>query len=152
MLAFTINTVSAYSHATFRLSDNLVFKEDIKGENRGFSLRRSTDVPRLTHYGYYDWSSSPNVGYPHPDSYRVSDRLALEGFRTFQQDSRDQTQLEFLKERRRHFFGFSYYPRYYGGFGGFGGSYGGFGGSYGRSYGGFGGYGGSYGSSYRYGF
>jgi len=134
ILVISLNPASAYSHATFQVSDNIVFKEDIKGENRGFSLRRSTDVPRWTDRGYVDWSAYPdprNVRYPRTNSYRVSDRLALEGFRTFQQDSQAQNRLELERERNRNFFSFSFRPRFYGGYGGY------------RGYG-------SYGSFYRY--
>ena len=135
LLVLGINSVSAYSHTTFEVSDRITYTEDIKGENRGFSLKRSSDVSRLTGpYGYYDWSYRPNVNYPRSDSYRISDRLALQAFSTFQQDSQAQNRLELERERNRHRFGF--FGRRYGGYG-----YGGYG--YSRS---------SYGSYYRYGF
>ena len=128
-LVLTLNVVSAYSHSSFELSDKVTFKEDIFGGDRGFSIKRSTQIPRLTASGYYDWSYRPDVVYPHPDSYRVSDRLALEAFRTFQRDSGDQNELERIKEKRSRFrygsyfsygsrgYGYSgyyssYYPRY----------------------------------------
>ncbi|MCH7568036.1 MAG: hypothetical protein IIA87_01310 [Nanoarchaeota archaeon] len=119
-IVISLNSASAYSHSFFDLSDKIVFKEDIMGEDRGFSLRRSTQVPRLTVHGYYDWSYRPDVLYPHSDRYRVSDRLALEAFKTFQQDSRDQNELERIKERNRFrygsYFGYGYGSRGYGGY------------------------------------
>lgn len=117
-----LNSVSAYT-PTFKLSDNIVFREDIKGENRGFSLSRSADVSRLTSHGYYDWSYRPrNVRYPHPSTYQISDRLALQAFRTFQRDSDAQNRLELERERNRY--------RYYGYFGGYRSYYGGYYGGY----------------------
>ena len=117
-LVASLNAVSAYSHSFIKLSDSLTFNEDILGEDRGFNLKRSIDVPRKTIYGYYDWSANPNIVYPNPSGYRISDGLALEAFRTFQQDSQAQNTIELERERRR-FFSFGYpsyrfYPRYYG--------------------------------------
>lgn len=88
--------VSAYE-PTFQLSDSVLFKEDISGENRGFLLKRSIDMPRKTIHGYYDWSQYPDpahVVYPHESSYKLSDNSINQAFRTFRQDSKDQTQLE----------------------------------------------------------
>ena len=138
----TLNAVSAYNHATFQLSDSITYNEDIIGEDRGFSLRRTADVSRKTIHGYYDWSYRPkDVFYPDQNSYRISDRLALEGFRTFQQDSRDQSKIDLEIERNRNrYFGYGGYRSY--GYGGYYGGYGGYG------YGGYGGYRSYYG--YRY--
>jgi len=120
LIVLTLNNVSA-THATFKLSDSITFREDITGGDRGFSIRRSTDMPRLDVNGFYDWSYRPkNVVYPNPDSYRVSDKLSLEAFKTFQGDSKEQTEIQKLKTinsfRRKHRFGF------YGGYNSYGNS------------------------------
>ena len=105
--ALTISTVSAYNHATFQVSfDNLVYKADISGEDRGFSLSRTTRASRWNGE-YYDWSYGPNIRHKNSYSPGISDKLALQAFRTFSADSRDQSRLELEKERRSR-----YYPRY----------------------------------------
>ena len=110
LAALAISTVSAYNHATFEVSfDSLIYKSDTSGEDRGFSLSRTTRASRWNGE-YFDWSYNPNIR--HKNSYNsyspgISDRLALQAFRTFQQDSRDQSRLELEKERNSR-----YYPRY----------------------------------------
>jgi len=117
LIILLINAASAYTHASVTLSDKISFKEDIKGENRGFTLERSVDVPRLTPQGYYDWSYNPNIIYPSPNSYKISDKLALEAFKTFQTDSREQTKIELEKLKYRYQYKYGYYRyspyRYY---------------------------------------
>ena len=105
--ALTIGNVSAYNHATFEVSfDSLVYKSDTSGEDRGFSLSRTTRASRWNGE-YYDWSYNPSIRRQNSYSPGISDKLALQAFRTFQQDSRDQSRLELERERRS-----GYYPRY----------------------------------------
>jgi len=106
LAALTISTVSAYSHATFEeSSDSLIYKADISGEDRGFSLSRTTRASRWNG-NYFDWSYNPYIRNKNSDSSGISDRLALQAFRTFSADSRDQSRIE---ERERNS---RYYPRY----------------------------------------
>lgn len=92
---FAISTASAYHYGTSEPSNYVIYLEDIKGGARGFSLERSGDFSGRT-TGYYDRSYRR-------DSYRASDnRLALEAFKTFQLDSKDQNKLELEKERNKH--------------------------------------------------
>jgi len=118
-----INNVSAFDHTNFnQLSDSIIYRENISGGDRGFSLRRSSDVSRQTIYGHYDWSYNPrNVRYSNSNSDRISDRLVLEAFKTFQQDSKDRTQLERDRERNRN-----RYPHYGSRYGGYNYGYGGY--------------------------
>jgi len=152
LLVASLNLVSASGHTTFDISEKWIYQEDIVGEDRGFTLKHSFDVPRNT-CGFYDWSYKPKLcgnylnifpstradsygGYGYNRNRFDPDRLPLEAFKTFQADSQAQTQLEFEKERNRHrSFGFGYSRSYVRGYGGYGygsGSYGGY--SYPRSY------------------
>ena len=113
-----INLVSASSHGTFDISEKWSFREDISDGNRDFAFKHSFNLPRNT-CGFYNWSANPNVCidanrfFPRT---RDPDRLVLEAFRTFQQDSAAQNAIQLERERRKFFsFGYPYsYPRFYG--------------------------------------
>ena len=129
-LLLSLNAVSAYSHGTFDISEKWKYNEDIIGEDRGFTFKHSLDLPRNT-CGYYDWSAKPKVCFDALHFFprtKDPDRIVLEAFRTFQQDSSAQNAIELEREKRRFsFFSYrypnygygygyygSYYPRYYG--------------------------------------
>jgi len=109
LAALTISTASAYNHATFEVSfDSLVYKSDTSGENRGFSLSRTTRASRWNGE-YFDWSYNPNIKNKNSYSPGISDRLALQAFKTFSADSRDQSRIE---ERERNRYGYGRYGGY----------------------------------------
>ena len=104
---FITENVSAYSHSYFEVSDRIDYDSHISGPDRGFSLQRSTDVPRLTCDGYWDWSARPRPCIVPIDT-KLSERTMLEAFRTFQRDSAAQNEIQRLQELRKnpyYFFG-----------------------------------------------
>ena len=100
------------------ITDTVSYNEDIVGENRGFSLRHTSSVPRtsvIRGCDYYDWTSNYRkcrrtayydgasedyYGYSDSrryDDYRAyydQDKAVQQAFKTFQQDSNNQYKLE----------------------------------------------------------
>ena|SRR3989338_6445442 len=124
------------------ISETVSYAEDIAGENRGFSLRHSSTVPRTSMIrgcDYYDWTSDyrkcrrtayyngyTEDSYGYSDSYNNyranydQDKAVQLAFKTFQQDSQAQIRFESEKQRLK-------YQRRYGGYGYGYSSYGGYG-------------------------
>ncbi len=120
------NTSAQYSYSPASssytdISDTVSYNEDVIGENRGFSVRHTSTVPRnqvISGCDYYDWTSNYrkcgrtsryNDNYYQDDySYSIYDRHHYDNFRapynqdeatklafkTYQQSSKQQYQLE----------------------------------------------------------
>ena len=100
------------------ISDTISYTEDVIGENRGFSVKHTSTVPRnevIRGCDYYDWTSNyrkcrrtskysnyDDYSYSiydryHYDNYRApynQDKTADLAFKTYQQSSKQQHQLE----------------------------------------------------------
>lgn len=142
--SFFLSNVSAgYSYNTYTytdVSDTILYSEDLYGENRGFSLTHKSSVPRTNPSvgcDYYDWTydlrkckkTAYHNGYREDyysyynkvdlDYYRApydQDKALKEAFKTYQQSSKQQYQLESqrinLAQRRNYGYGYSG-ARYY---------------------------------------
>lgn len=135
------NTSAQYSYSPASssytdITDTVSYNEDVLGENRGFSVRHTSTVPRnqvISGCDYYDWTSNyrkcrRTSRYNDYDedrySYSIYDRYHYDNFRapynqdeatklafkTYQQSSKQQFQLESqrlnLRERRRYGYGY----------------------------------------------
>ncbi len=116
LLVLGVVPVSAYNHATYELSEKWSFNEDIAGEDRSFTLKHSLDIPRnYGTSGYYDWRYKPNRGISVFADEDTNSAALSQAFKTFQQDSQDQTELEKIDKTRPKYFykyGYSSYNSY----------------------------------------
>lgn len=114
--------VSAYEYSTINFKTTTIFKEDISGENRGFSLTQTTSIPRNSlGCDYYDWSSDARfcqktlrlTGKPQINFYQINNNqdIQKEAFKTFQRDSQDQSRFELEKLKLRY--SYRPYRRFY---------------------------------------
>lgn len=113
-------TYSPASSAYTDITDTVAYSEDVIGENRGFSVRHTSTVPRnqvISGCDYYDWTSNYrkcgrtskyNDYYEDDYSYSIYDRYHYDNYRapynqdeatklafkTYQQSSKQQYQLE----------------------------------------------------------
>lgn len=103
------------------ITDTVSYNEDLQGDNRGFSLRHTSTVPRtevIRGCDYYDWTSNyrkcrrsssyredgyyENYGYNNYDRYHYDnfrapynqDRAVDLAFKTYQQSSKQRYQLD----------------------------------------------------------
>lgn len=99
-----LNLASAYGYD----SNTLIFKEDIKGTQRGFTLvYDGYDSSRNT-CGYWDWSYRPRPCGTYVEVEEgIPEKIAMEAFKTFSKDSQAQLKIHELKVKR------SYYPSRY---------------------------------------
>jgi hypothetical protein len=140
-LVLSLSLASAFSFSD--IFESFTFSEDIQGENRGFSVTYSTNLPKqnsISGCNYYDWTSdgrkckktlshtnqraidfSNDAYFDARHSYN-RDKAYDNAFRTFQRDSQLQLQNERARERERNRnrysnFGYSYgyrpYSSYY---------------------------------------
>ncbi len=100
------------------ISDTFSYNEDVIGENRGFNIKHTSTIPRnelIKGCDYYDWTSNFRKckqtakynGYVESNtkkSYNM-DKTISEAFRTYQQSSRQQFQLESKKSNSRYNYG-----------------------------------------------
>jgi hypothetical protein len=127
-------TYSPASNAYTYVSNTISYSEDIQGENRGFSLRQSSSVQRnevIKGCDYYDWTSNyrkcrktsernrysyDDYNYNiydryHYDNFRANydqDKALKEAFKTYQQSSKQQYQLESQRIKTRNNRKYSY--------------------------------------------
>ncbi len=97
------------------ISDTFSYSENVVGNNKGFNIKRTSTIPRsevIKGCDYYDWTSNfrkckqtaKYKGYTEDNlkkSYNM-DRPISEAFRTYQQSSRQQYQLEIQNANSRH--------------------------------------------------
>ncbi len=130
-------TYSPASSSYTDITDSVSYNEDIIGENRGFSIKHTSTVPRdqvISGCDYYDWTSDyrkcrrtsryNNNNYKEDYSYSIYDRYHYDNYRapynqdkavelsfkTFQKSTEQQTKLETLRINSRN-------NRRYGGYG-----------------------------------
>lgn len=135
ILLTTLSAISqsyAYTPASSSytdISDTFSYNEDITGNNRGFNIKHTSTLPRneiIKGCDYYDWTSNYRKckqtakynGYTESNtkkSYNM-DKTINEAFRTYQQSSRQQYQLESQSTNSRNRYGGHGYG-YYGGYG-----------------------------------
>ena len=128
-LLLLASSVSAYSYNTYTDRDTFRYDEVVSGENRGFTVEFNQDRKPVSRgytycegYGYYDWSYSgkkcaqsygygsrpyyPNQAYYNQYDY---DATLKEAFKTYQQSTKQESQLEAkriaLEERRMYNYG-----------------------------------------------
>src|SRR3989344_4091577 len=131
---------SAYPSYTYTdVSETISYSEDLEGGNRGFTLKHTSSVPRTNPSigcDYYDWTSDfrkcrhtayyngyteDYYGYSNNDDSRTyydQDKALKEAFKTYQQSSKQQYQLESqrinMAQRRYGGYGYGYSgARYY---------------------------------------
>ena len=129
-LLFLTSTVDAYSYNTYTYTDrdSFSYREDLAGNNQGFTLSDESNSPiagmDYTYCGYYDWSAygkrcarTRSYGYYgdrpyYPDhAYYNKDAVLKEAFKTYQQSRRDETKIrmeELRLEQRRQYDGYRY--------------------------------------------
>jgi hypothetical protein len=143
LLALVSNVHADYNYNSYTytdVSDTVSYSEDLDGFNRGFSLRHTSSVPRtnsIVGCDYYDWTydlrkckkTAYYNGY-REDYYSYSNKIDLdyyrapynqdqalkEAFRTYQQSSKQQYQLESqrINFAQRRYYGYGYSgARYY---------------------------------------
>ena len=129
-------TYSPASSSYVDITDTVSYNEDVIGENRGFSLKRTSTAPRssvVRGCDYYDWTSNyrkcgntakysdsyiesysyDNYDKYHYDNFRAyydQDKALELSFKTFQKSTEQQTKLETLRINSRN-------NRRYGGYG-----------------------------------
>jgi|SRR3989344_7113619 len=126
---------SAYPSYTYTdVSETISYSEDLEGGNRGFTLKHTSSVPRTNPSigcDYYDWTSDfrkcrrtayyngyseDYYGYSNNNinngAYYNQDKDSRDAFKTFQQSSKQQYQLESqrinMQQRRYGYGGYGY--------------------------------------------
>ncbi len=111
-------TYSPASSSYTDISDTFSYNENVAGNNRGFNIKHTSTIPRnevIKGCDYYDWTSNFRKckqtakynGYTEnnlKNPYNI-DKTISEAFRTYQQSSRQQYQLESQNANSRHRYG-----------------------------------------------
>lgn len=144
-LILLASLADAYSYSNYRnmdVSQSVSYDEDIEGGNRGFTLKHTSSVPRtnpIIGCDYYDWTSDfrkcrrtayyngyseDYYGYVYGNNndYRSpynQDAALKDAFKTFQQSSKQQFQLESkrIDSVNRRYYGYGGYGYGYGYYG-----------------------------------
>jgi hypothetical protein len=136
LLAFLlVSSVSAYGYNTYTYTDkdSFAYNENVNGQDRGFKISFTDTDTRYSYpnrgysycNGYYNWRYKGCDRYYddrpyYQDAYQSLDHDAVlkEAFKTYQQSSRQEYQLEAkriaLEQRNRYSYGYGYSShRYY---------------------------------------
>ncbi len=108
-------TYSPASSAYTSKSDTFSYNEDVTGNDRGFNVKRTSTIPRndvIKGCDYYDWTSNfrkckQTTKYNGDNTKKNNnmDKTISEAFRTYQQSSRQQYQLESQSANSRNRYG-----------------------------------------------
>ncbi len=118
-------TYTPASSSYTEISDTFSYNEKVVGDNKGFNVKHTSTIPRneiVKGCDYYDWTSNFRKckqtakynGYTEDNfkrNYNI-DRTINEAFRTYQQSSRQQYQLESQKANLKYQYSYGYYNGY----------------------------------------